>query len=77
MMAPVTFDMKRRAFVRYTLFGGAVFLVGKYLSPAIDMFRGDTVIDEKVFNNFKITETGKQLRVTDDSGEELLTIDKE
>ena len=71
------FDGRRRTFVRYALFGGAVFLVGKYLAPAINMLRGDTILNEKSFDNFRLTETGKQLRVTDDSGNEILIIDKE
>lgn len=71
------FDAKRRAFLKYALFGGGLFLAGKYLNPLINTLRGDTVIDEKVFRNFTLTETGKQLRVTDDGGDEILTIDKE
>jgi hypothetical protein len=70
-------DAKRRAFLKYAAFGGTLFLAGKYLNPIINTLRGDTVIDEKVFRNFTLTETGKQLRVTDDEGGEILTIDKE
>lgn len=71
------FDAKRRAFLKYAAFGGTLFLAGKYLNPIVNTLRGDTVIDEKVFRNFTLTETGKQLRVTDDEGSEILTIDKE
>ena len=71
------FDVKRRAFLKYALFGGALFLAGKYLTPLINALRGDTVLSEKTFQNFKLTETGKQLLVTDDDGNEILTIDKE
>jgi hypothetical protein len=70
-------DVKRRAFLKYTLFGGVVFLAGKYVNPLINMIHGDTVLSEKTFNNFKMTETGKQLQITDDEGSEILTIDKE
>ncbi len=70
-------NARRRAFLKYAVFGGAVFLLGKYLNPLMNMFRGETVLSEKTFENFKITETGKQLRVTDDEGGELLVIDKE
>lgn len=73
----MSFDARRRAFLKYAVFGGAIFLLGKYLTPILNMFRGDTVLSEKTFQNFKITETGRQLRVTDDEGGELLVIDKE
>lgn len=70
-------DASRRAFLKYAAFGGAVLVVGKYIDPVVNMLRGDTVLSEKTFQNFKITETGRQLLVTDDDGEEILTIDKE
>lgn len=71
------FDVKRRAFLKYALFGGTLFLAGKYLTPLINTLRGDEVLSEKTFQNFKLTETGKELLVTDDDGNEILTIDKE
>ncbi len=71
------FDAKRRTFLKYAFFGSGLFLAGKYLNPLINTLRGDTVIDERVFRNFTLTETGKELRVTDDDGGEILTIDKE
>lgn len=71
------FDAHRRAFLKYAVFGGTLFLVGKYIGPLINTLKGDTVVDEKVFRNFTITETGKQLSITDDGGDEVLTIDKE
>ena len=52
-------------------------MAGKYMNPLINLLRGDTVISEQTFQNFKVTETGRQLRVTDDEGDELLVIDKE
>lgn len=71
------FDSHRRAFLRYAVFGGVALVVAKYAEPVINAIRGDTILSEKTFENFKITETGKQLRVTDDDGGEILTIDKE
>ncbi len=70
-------DDRRRAFLKYALFGGAVFMAGKYMNPLVNLLRGDTVLSEQTFQNFKVTETGRQLRVTDDEGDELLVIDKE
>jgi hypothetical protein len=72
-----TIDEKRRAFLKYAFFGGTLFMAGKYVTPLINYFRGDTVLSEKTFQNFTVTETGKELRVTDDDGAELLIIDKE
>ena len=73
----IEIDASRRAFLKYAFFGGSVLVVGKYINPAINLIRGDTILSEKTFENFKITETGRQLRVTDDDGGEILTIDKE
>jgi len=73
----IEIDASRRAFLKYAFFGGAVLVVGKYINPAINLIRGDTILSEKTFENFKITETGRQLLVTDDDGGEILTIDKE
>lgn len=70
-------DTKRRAFLKYAVFGGVVFLTGKYFGPLLDTLRGDTVLSEKTFDNFKMVETGRQLQITDDDGNEILTIDKE
>ena len=70
-------DARRRAFLKYAAFGGALFVAGRYIDPLINTVRGDKVLSEKVFDNFKVTETGKKLLVTDDDGEEILTIDKE
>lgn len=70
-------DFHRRAFLKYAVFGSIVFLVGKYAGPFANLLRGETVLSEKTFENFNITETGRKLLVTDDDGEEILTIDKE
>lgn len=70
-------DARRRAFLKYAAFGSALFVAGKYVDPLMNTLRGDTVLSEKTFENFKVTETGKQLLVTDDDGGEILTIDKE
>ena len=76
-VATVILDEKRRTFLKYALFGGAVFLAGKYTTPVANMLRGDRVLSEKTFQNFKVTETGTELKVMDDDGAELLIIDKE
>lgn len=73
----IEIDASRRAFLKYVFFGGAVLVAGKYINPIVNLIRGDTILSEKTFENFKITETGRQLLVTDDEGGEILTIDKE
>ncbi len=75
--AEKTIDEQRRTFLKYALFGGVVFLAGKYMNPLINLLQGDAVLSEKTFQNFKITETGKQLQVTDDDGNDVLIIDKD
>jgi hypothetical protein len=74
---PIVINESRRAFLKYAVFGGVVFLIGKYIDPFINMLRGDTVLGERNFQHFKMTETGRRIQVTDDDGDELLTIDKE
>lgn len=73
----IEIDASRRAFLKYAFFGGAVLVAGKYINPLVNLIRGDTILSEKTFENFKITETGRRLLVTDDDGSEILTIDKE
>jgi len=73
----IEIDASRRAFLKYAFFGGAVLVAGKYINPLVNLIRGDTILSEKTFENFKITETGRKLLVTDDDGSEILTIDKE
>jgi len=73
----IEIDASRRTFLKYAFFGGAVLVAGKYINPLVNLIRGDTVLSERTFENFKITETGRKLLVTDDDGSEILTIDKE
>ncbi len=70
-------DVDRRTFLKYALFGTGGFLVAKYLNPAINMFQGDTVLNERAFQNFNMTETGRQIEIRDSDGSEILVIDKE
>lgn len=70
-------NQRRRNLIKYTLFGGIGFLAGRYLDPLVNTLRGDAVINAKNFENFKLTETGKQLRITDDENNDLLLIDKD
>ncbi len=76
-VAMLDIDASRRTFLKYALFGSAVFVAGKYVNPIVNLIRGDTVLSEKTFENFKVTETGRRLLVTDDDGSEVLIIDKE
>ncbi len=73
----IDIDERRRTFLKYAFFGGTVLFAGRYINPLVNLIRGDTVLSEKTFENFKITETGRRLLVTDDDGGEILTIDKE
>ncbi len=73
----VPVDLRRRTFLKYAAFGGVVFLAGKYFSPLMNTVRGDAVLSEKTFDNFKMVETGRKLQISDDEGNEILTIDKE
>jgi len=70
-------NKNRRRVLTAGLLGGGAFVVTKVLSSAIDMFSGDTVLSEKIFDNFVVKETGKSLSFFDrQSGEAILVIDK-
>jgi len=69
-------NIRRRSFIKYVSLGGAAFFVGKFFNPFINMLHGDKVLDEKSFENFVVTETGKQLKFADKSGNDILIIDK-
>lgn len=76
-LKPFRLDERRRNFLKFAIFGGLGFVAGRYLQPLVNTLKGGTVLSERTFDNFQLTETGKQLRITDDDGEELLIIDKD
>ncbi len=72
-----TINSYRRNLIKFLLVGGGAFLLGKFTSPFINFLNRDKVLDEKIFNNFKIVETGRTLKVFDKEGSEILLIDKD
>ncbi len=67
----------RRNFLKFLLIGGGAFLVGKFTSPFINFLNGDKVLSERTFENFKMVETGREMKFFDKDGAEILIIDKD
>jgi hypothetical protein len=65
----------RRKFLKIALIGSASFMAGKILGPALSKFL-DGLSEKKDPIAYKVAEDKKSLYVYDDSGEEVLQIDK-
>ena len=60
------------------LIGGGAIVLGKIFGPRIlDYFSGSSVTAEKDFGNFKVSDSKKELIISDKNGEEILIIDKQ
>ncbi len=70
-------NRNRRRVLTACILGGGALVATKVLSSVMDMFTGDTVLSEKMFENFIVKETGQSLSFFDrQSGEPILIIDK-
>lgn len=67
----------RRNLLKFLLIGGGAFLVGKFANPFINFINGDKVLDEKIFDNFKVVETGRTLKILDKEGTEIFIVEKD
>ena len=67
----------RRNLLKFLLIGGGAFLVGKFANPFINFINGDKVIDEKIFENFKVVETGRTLKIMEKDGTEVFIVEKD
>lgn len=71
-------ESKRRALLKYVLFGGGFFMLGKIFGPSISMFSSSSEFSSTTdFQNFRVVESGKELQFFDKMGNEILTLDKE
>ena len=82
-------DPRRRAVLKYSLLGGAAFVLAKALGPAIKEFPAPsgepvvveatpiTVQKEFLFKDFRVVEEDGKLSFYDKSGNEILTLDNE
>ncbi len=71
------FNKHRRMFLTVAGTGVIAFILGKVFGPSINLFSGDTVINEKSFKNFRIVETKKEMKFYDRGGNEIFIVDKE
>ena len=70
-------NLRRRNFVKFAAVGRVDFLAVNFFGRHLNVFKNDSVVDEKILGNFKIIETGKQLNVLDKKGNEIMIIDKD
>jgi hypothetical protein len=74
-------NKNRRNFLKYLLFAIGGFLVGKFLDSIQNLFSSKRGFElsgqkEKIFENFRVEETKKELKFYDKEGNEILTIEK-
>jgi len=83
-------NFQRRKFLKYSLIAGGGFLIGKFLDSTLGLFSSNRInlIDHKtrlltnkqtqtkIFDNFVVQETDKQLNFFDRKGHEILIIEK-
>ena len=69
--------INRRNFLKLAAFGGVAFVAGKFFSPLLNIVKKDKVVKETLFNDYKITETNKQFKLTDKQGDEIIIVDKD
>jgi hypothetical protein len=70
-------NLYRRNFLKLLGVGAGGFVLGRLADPLIELVRGEKIISEKDFKNFKFEETNKELRILDQSGEEIIIVDKD
>jgi len=76
-MEPQPINAYRRNLLKLLVVGGGAFVVGKFASPFINYLNGDTVINEQTFQNFKVVETGRNLKILDKEGAEIFIVEKD
>lgn len=72
-------DKSRRKFLKLIFIGSGTFIMGKILSPLFSKSFAkslDRPLAEKERPNFQVVENKKTLSIYDNSGEEILQIDK-
>lgn len=57
--------------------GVIAFILGKIFGPSINLFSEDYPLSEKSFENFRIVDTKKELKLYDRGGNEIIIIEKE
>lgn len=73
-------NQNRRNLLKIILFGGILGIFSKLFGKeTLDFFAGrkEDTVDKKNFANFQIEESGDELKVFSNAGEELFIIDNE
>ncbi len=68
---------RRRAVIKYALYGAGAFLLGKILGPSISLFPSEW--NGKIYNfkNFRVVENDQELGFYDKFGNEILILEKD
>ena len=75
-------DPRRRTLLKYSLIGGAAFMIGKVLGPSFSLFApGEVALEggdkEYLFKIFRVVEKDGQLGFYDKLGNEILVLEKD
>ena len=70
-------NLYRRNLLKLLVVGGGAFIVGRFANPFINFWNGDRVLSERNFQNFKFVETGKELKIFEKDGTEVLILEKD
>lgn len=69
---------RRRALLKYGLFGAGAFMLGKIFGPSINIFGGGSFDgDVHDFKNFRVVESRKGLAFFDKWGNEILVLEND
>lgn len=71
------FNRQRRTLLIAASSGVIAFILGKIFGPSINWFSEDYPLSEKSFENFRVVDTKKELKLYDRGGNEVIIIEKE
>jgi hypothetical protein len=71
-------NQNRRKFLKWAAIGGGAFAVWKIFGSSTKFFGiSDELSKETLFDNFRISETGKDLTIYEKSGKQIIVIEKD
>lgn len=67
----------RRSFLKYVMLGSGVLVIGKIFGSSLDFFSGAEKKGAPLsFRNFRMVEQDKEMKIFDNNGDEIMTLDK-
>ena len=68
---------RRRSFLKYVMLGSGVLVIGKIFGSSLDFFSGAEKRGVALsFKDLRMAEQGREIRILDGGGDEVLTFDK-